>query len=188
MEDDEDAAEVEPYTTITPILLSKAKQDAYKHSDDEIARARALCEDMLFEDEHAGLQLQVMKWQVQRWLWNTLFPHEEDRFPGTKPRNLPVVKKENAPKGLGVKIRKTPRSKEEKDNEGDEKPIVAATNVLSISAESPHLCVTCGSYSHEEHACTSKVLHERVLECLVVGHGMYIFGKTAGCPKCLESV
>ena len=64
--------EVEPYTSITPKLISKAKKTPYKLSAAEIDRVKASCEDKLFDDEYAGLQREVMKWQVQLWLWETL--------------------------------------------------------------------------------------------------------------------
>ena len=111
-------------------------------------------------------------------------PTETDRFPGTKPRALPVVKKEDAPQELTVKIRKTPHIKEEKKIKNEEKEISLETSAPSLSVEAPLLCLRCGSRTHEELKCTSKVLQERVLECSSLGHGMYIFGKTEGCPKC----
>ncbi|PVH84508.1 hypothetical protein DL98DRAFT_651717 [Cadophora sp. DSE1049] len=180
--------EVEHYTSITPKLLSKAKQAPYKYSGADIDRAKATCEDRLFEGEYAGPQPEVMKWQAQRWLWNTLFPNETDRFPGTKPRELPVVKKEDAPKGLSAKIRKSPIEKEDKKSKHEEKASITETSALSPCTEVPRTCTRCGSRTHEEHACTSKVLQERVLQCSVSGHDVYIFGKAAGCPKCLRSV
>lgn len=64
--------EVESYTSITSKLLSKAKQAPYKLSAAEIDRIKASCEDKLFDAEYAGLQREVMKWQIQRWLWERL--------------------------------------------------------------------------------------------------------------------
>lgn len=111
-------------------------------------------------------------------------PNETDRFPGTKPRALPVVKKEDAPREPNVKIRMTPQRKEEKKIKNEENEISAEMSALCLSVGAPLLCLRCGSRTHEELKCTSKVLQERVLECSVLGHGMYIFGKTEGCPKC----
>lgn len=180
--------EVDPYTSIAPKLLSKAKQAPYKYSCADITRAKESCEDRLFEDEYAGLQLEVMKWQVQRWLWNALFPNETDRFPGTKPRELPAVKKEDASKEMTVKIRKTSNHKEGKKSKQEEKETTIETNFVFPSSEAPSLCSRCGSRTHEEHAYTSKVLQERLLQCSVRGHGMYIFGMTDGCPNCCQGL
>lgn len=114
------------------------------------------------------------------------------------------------PKGLTVKIRKTagaskskikmePQSPketgsteetdraEETDSAKDRTPSIDETSKSEglLSAEASRRCERCGSCGHQETECTSKVLQERVLECSVVEHSIYIYGQMDGCPKCV---
>lgn len=104
-----------------------------------------------------------------------------------------------------MKIRKASRRGEAKsskitqmetipeESEGEEEQrhsaerTVDARHASVIAIAGVASCAVCGSRAHRDMECTSKVIHERVLDCSVSSHGLYVFGMADGCPKCNEA-
>ncbi|KAJ5041155.1 uncharacterized protein L3040_005707 [Drepanopeziza brunnea f. sp. 'multigermtubi'] len=189
-------------------IQAKAKSPPYNYNDAYLAEHMAKFEDRLFDAGYEDLPAEQMRWQVQRWIWDSLFPNEKESFPGLTPNNLTISPRKsteapvlNVNIGRGEQEHEMKKSKldpmetireeeekEEEDEEQDQKlqRTASSMDISMMTDAAVASCLVCGSTSHDTD-CTSKVIHERVLDCSVAGHGLFVFGTASGCPKCSDS-
>ncbi len=60
------------YISVSDQIQAKAKSTPFNYDEDLLARYKAIFEDKLFTRNYEHLQVELMRWQVQRWLWDFL--------------------------------------------------------------------------------------------------------------------